>query len=71
MWGALQSQISGDSTENSMFTSGRHDASSPSIQFAVATKYGEHSDNEYNGSTLFLSKVLVYSGFLSIKNCKN
>lgn len=32
-------------------TSGRQDASSPSTQFAVATKYGRLTDNLYNGNT--------------------
>lgn len=50
-------------------TSGRHDASSPSTQLAAATKYGGQTETENNGSTRVWTKVVVYVGFCSLRNC--
>lgn len=52
-----------------ILTSGRQDESSPTTQFAAATKYGTFSDIVYTGRTRVRRRVAVYPGCLSLKNC--
>jgi len=50
-------------------TSGRQAPSSPSIQFALATRNGTDTATVYSGKTRVRRRVVTNSGSCSLKNC--